>query len=568
VHAEDTVAHPVVQILGHGDLAELTQGDRSDGQLLDLFVNKSDQDAFAAVVRRHGPMVLAVCRRILRNPADADDAFQAAFLVLARKANTLATRELLANWLYGVAFNTARKLRQSNLRRTVREKPLPETLEPAVSAQDSQDELIAILDEELSRLPERYRLPIVLCELQGVTRKEAAKLLDCPEGTVAGRLARARELLAHRLTRRGVALPASLLATVLTERITPAASLVSEVMRAVTTGQVASHISDVTERVLNAMFFKKLKFAMVVVLLCGLVFAGVAGVALLTANAQPGLDPQPKRADDKSAPPKLPADPLAKKSDDKVAPTKLATEVNTSTKVLTHIPLKNVEAQDAATKISQLFPKSVTVAAVRDENAIITYASEADTKEILTALKAMKAEVGESTSPQVKKYTLNFDRVSWYDVLDWYSKETGLVNASNVKTLGNVSIQLPQDKKYSLPEITDIINELLSQQKYLLIRRRATFTVVPADEKIDSTLIPRIDISELPQHGKTEVVQVLIPIKSAVDIAPEVQKLLTPFGAIAALRGHLIVNDTAGNIQRIIQTIKEVEEADKPMPKK
>jgi RNA polymerase sigma factor (sigma-70 family) len=565
VHAEDTVAHPVVQILGHGELAELTQGDRSDGQLLDLFVNKRDQEAFAAVVRRHGPMVLAVCRRILRNPADADDACQAAFLVLARKASTLAARELLANWLYGVAFNTARKLRQSNLRRAVRETQLPETLDPGVDTPDSRAELLAILDEELSRLPDRYRLPIVLCELQGVTRKEAAKLLGCPEGTVAGRLARARDLLARRLTRRGVTLSGSLLATVLSERMTLAASLLSEVLRTVTTGQADSHIADITERVLNAMFFKKLKLVMVIVLLCGLVFAGVAGVALLTANAQPEL-PQPKSADNKSAPPKLPADPLAKKSEDKAAPADLPSERKTSAKVFTHIPLLRLNGNETAEKLTKLFPKSVTIAAVRDENAIIAYASEADTKEILTALKG---EVGESTSPQMKRYTFSFKNTSWADIFDWYAKESGLVNASTIKLAGNVTIMLPQDRKYSLPEITDLINELLSQQKHLLIRRHATFTIVPSDERIDSTLLPRVDLSELPQRGKTELVQVLIPVKPPADvIGAEVSKLLTPFGQVAPIRSHLVVNDTAGNIQRIIQTIKEVEASEVPTPKK
>src|SRR5438552_1618086 len=128
--AEGTVTRTVVQILGHGDIAELARADRTDGQLLDLFVRQRDQEAFAAVVRRHGPMVLGVCRRVLRNHADADDAFQAAFLVLARKAGSLGRRELLAQWLHGVAFNTARRLRRTNARRTLREVPLAEVAEP------------------------------------------------------------------------------------------------------------------------------------------------------------------------------------------------------------------------------------------------------------------------------------------------------------------------------------------------------------------------------------------------------------------------------------------------------
>jgi RNA polymerase sigma factor (sigma-70 family) len=145
---------------------EAARADRTDGQLLDLFVRLRDEAAFAAVVRRHGPMVLGVCRRVLRNAADADDAFQAAFLVLARKASTITTRHLLAQWLYGVAYNTARKLRQSNARRALREGPLAGA-EPLASAPDARDELLVILDEELNQLPDRYRAVLVLCDLEG-----------------------------------------------------------------------------------------------------------------------------------------------------------------------------------------------------------------------------------------------------------------------------------------------------------------------------------------------------------------------------------------------------------------
>ncbi len=534
------MTHTVVQILGHGDIADLARGDRSDGQLLDLFVQKRDQEAFASLVQRHGPMVLGVCRRILRNPADADDAFQAAFLVLARKAGTLTARELLAQWLHGVAFNTARKLRRSNSRRAVREKPLAEVPEPsAAGASELQDELLALLDEELNRLPERYRTPIVLCDLEGATRKQAARLIGCPEGTVAGRLARARAMLADRLTRRGVMLPAVLLAALRIERSAIAAN-VPEVLRAVATGSVAPRVADVTERVLNAMFAKKIKAAVFAMLFCGLVFASMVAMSHLTAKAE--ADP--------AAPPE------AKAEKPKPAP-----EAKPGEKIFTHIPLKTSDANEMAPKLLKLFPKSVTIAPVRDENAIIVYATEAETKEVLAALKG---EVGEpAKSAPEKKYTINFRSTPWADVLAWYAKESGLADVSASRQTGNVTITPPKDRQFTIGEITDLLNEGLLDKKFILIRREKTFVVHPADEKVDPTWIPRVEVADLKSRGKSELVEVVIPLgdkDDAADLAPEIKKLLTPFGDVAFAKGkRLIVRDTVGNLQRITNTLRELD---------
>src|SRR5947209_9820637 len=165
--------------------------DRSDAQLLAAFLAR-DEDAFNVLLRRHGQMVLGVCRRVLGNGHDAEDAFQATFLVLLRKAASLRQRELLGNWLYGVAYRTALEAKTARARRRAKEaamrnRPLPD-------ADDPWCELRPLVDQELERLPEKYRIAIVLCELEGKTRKEAAQLLGCPEGTVAGRLARARTM--------------------------------------------------------------------------------------------------------------------------------------------------------------------------------------------------------------------------------------------------------------------------------------------------------------------------------------------------------------------------------------
>ena len=170
----------------------------SDGQLLEWFIQQRAQAAFTALVRRHGPMVMSVCRRVLRNSHDAEDAFQATFLVLAEKASRLRQPELLANWLYGVAYRTALHARQRAARRSERER---EAASPSSTSSDSEiedREMRRVLDEELQALPEKYRAPLVLCYLEGMTNEEAARMLGWPSGSMSHRLARGRKLLGQR----------------------------------------------------------------------------------------------------------------------------------------------------------------------------------------------------------------------------------------------------------------------------------------------------------------------------------------------------------------------------------
>jgi RNA polymerase sigma-70 factor (ECF subfamily) len=197
----------------------------TDAQLLRRFAARRDQEAFARLVERHGPLVLGVCRRVLGTVQDAEDAFQATFLVLARRAASIRDPELLGNWLYGVASRIARKARAAVQKRQMHEKPsplLPSLVAPTATA---DPDLGPVLDEELSRLPEKYRAAVVLCYLQGKTNEEAARLLRWPTGTVKGRLARARDLLRDRLARRGLQASALLLATYLAEAKARAASV-------------------------------------------------------------------------------------------------------------------------------------------------------------------------------------------------------------------------------------------------------------------------------------------------------------------------------------------------------
>src|SRR5947208_7242539 len=186
-------------------------GGPTDRQLLQGFCARGEQAPFAELVGRDGPMVLRVCRRVLRHEQDAEDAFQATFLVLARKAGSVRKAEALASWLHGVAHRVALRAKRDAGRRRAHEREVQPMPAGATSEADWR-EVQSALDEEIRALPERYRAPFVLCFLEGKSRAEAAAELGLKEGTVWSRLTQARELLRERLGRRGIALPALLAA--------------------------------------------------------------------------------------------------------------------------------------------------------------------------------------------------------------------------------------------------------------------------------------------------------------------------------------------------------------------
>jgi len=302
-HTSTVIQQPLTAT-GPGD-----EADQADGQLLRRFIEHRDEAAFEVLVRRHGPMVMGVCLRVVRNRQDAEDAFQATFLVLVRKAASIASRELLANWLFGVAYNTALKAKAATAKRQLREKQVMAMPEPAVGKQDLRsDDLQAILDQELSRLPEKYRVPIVLCDLEGKTRKEAAGQLGCPEGSVSSRLARARVMLANRLIRKGIVLSSGSLVVQLVNAASACVptSLVVSTVKAGTllaAGQVATaaisvKVAALTEGVLKTMMLTKLKMVAVVTVLLSMVAVGGGLLTYYTAAAQQGhVEKQP--AEDK-----------------------------------------------------------------------------------------------------------------------------------------------------------------------------------------------------------------------------------------------------------------------------
>jgi RNA polymerase sigma factor (sigma-70 family) len=256
-----------------------------DAALLERFLATGDQAAFELLVWRHGPMVLVVCRRVLGHEQDAEDAFQATFLALARKASSIGKREALSSWLYKVAYRTALRARSLAARRLV-DVPLcvtPPSVEPEPDL--VWRDLRPVLDEELNRLPEKYRLPVILCDLEGKTHEEAARQLGCPRATIATRLGRARDLLRLRLTRRGLALPVGAAALALVPGAASAvvpAPLLDLTLRVVSLSGATlaaaqspgSRAATLAQGVLREMFLNKVKSVAAVVLLA----AGVLGL--------------------------------------------------------------------------------------------------------------------------------------------------------------------------------------------------------------------------------------------------------------------------------------------------
>jgi RNA polymerase sigma factor (sigma-70 family) len=251
----------------------------SDAQLLECFTERRDPAAFEALVRRHGPMVLGVCRRVLGASHDVEDAFQATFLVLVRKAGSIVLRETVGGWLYGVAYRTALEARTKRRRRRAREKQVETMPDAAVEPDDTWRELKPLLDKELSRLPEKFRVPVVLCDLEGLPRRQVARQLGLPEGTLSSRLHTGRRTLAQRLSRYGLCLSAGALATALTQRASASvpAPLVSSTVKVASGQAVAATAVALSKEVLKTMFLAKLKLAVGAVMVVAALGAG--GVA-------------------------------------------------------------------------------------------------------------------------------------------------------------------------------------------------------------------------------------------------------------------------------------------------
>jgi RNA polymerase sigma factor (sigma-70 family) len=283
----------------------------SDGQLLDQFLEKQDESAFAALVQRHSPMVWGVCRRVVAHHQDAEDAFQATFLVLARKATSIRPRAMVANWLFGVAHRTALKAKTMAGKRYTREKQVTTMPEPEAVEQNRWGNLELLIDQELANLPDKFRIAIVLCDLEGKKGRDVACHLKIPEGTLASRLRTGRVMLAKRLARHGIVLSGGALATVISRNAASACVptvLVSSTIKAATltaagktvaAGIISANAAALMEGVMKAMLLTKLKTVMTGLLVLGMVAFGGGVVSHQAAVGQQAQSAE--RAGEKSA---------------------------------------------------------------------------------------------------------------------------------------------------------------------------------------------------------------------------------------------------------------------------
>jgi RNA polymerase sigma factor (sigma-70 family) len=269
------------------NLRARTDDDLSDAQLLGRFTDDQEEDAFAALVRRHGPLVLGVCRRILSQVQDAEDVFQATFLVLASRAASIRNRESLGSWLYGVAQRQALKLAAEAARQRGLEQHVPPVQNPDPVAEVEACELRRVLDEEMGRLPEKYRTPLVLCCLAGKTHEEAAREMGWPTGSMSRWLSRAKTLLRERLVRRGIVLTAASLSALPTEAAvsvalssnTVKAAKLFNLGQSAAAGLQATRAATLARGVIQAMYITRLKALTEAFLLLAILGTGAGAIA-------------------------------------------------------------------------------------------------------------------------------------------------------------------------------------------------------------------------------------------------------------------------------------------------
>jgi RNA polymerase sigma factor (sigma-70 family) len=391
----DRLASPVIARIFRGE----SVSGLSEWQLLERYLERRDEVAFEALVARHGPMVLGVCRRMLPDNMEVEDAFQATFLVLVRRARQLGPRDAIGPWLYGVAARVAMRARSEAARRRRLERLAPEAAAEPGDRQVINHELGAVLDDELSRLPSKYRSAIVLCYLQGQTHEEAARLLQWPIGTVKGRLARARDLLRARLIRRGLTLSISTLMLALCrdsraalhrELLDRTVKTSLELAIGQATAQVVSaSIASLVEGVLTSMFMNTLKWSGLAVTVSGLVLTGAVVMARQDGKPQHEAAPSARDAYAKTASVKTaPADAIPAKA---AAVTGVAGELTDDRLPDLRRQLVKAAQSDWSAAIKEFMRTSGSLEPAYQASKRLMEAQDADRKVPLDELTAVRA---------------------------------------------------------------------------------------------------------------------------------------------------------------------------------
>ncbi len=340
-----------------------------EGALLERYVTARDEAAFAALVARHGPMVLGVCRRVLRDERDVEDAFQATFLVLVRRAGAIRDGDLVGRWLHGVAHRVAVRARAHSARRFVREQATSVSIEPAAFASGPADlerrELLSIVDEEVTRLPSALREPVVLCYLEGMTHDEAARRLRWPVGTVRSRMARARDVLRRRLARRGLAADGAALSAALIRLPVPPEwvdatvrsswSFATSPATAAAASLATARPAAIARRILLTMTFTKLSYLGTLGLGLGLAVGGYSALAVVPQDSKPPASSATTAAEN-SVPPTS-AGSRSSRSEDRPGPTPLSVgeELDSAVKQLARVQdslRKPINARDRASEVA------------------------------------------------------------------------------------------------------------------------------------------------------------------------------------------------------------------------
>jgi RNA polymerase sigma factor (sigma-70 family) len=388
----------------------------SEWQLLERYLDRRDEAAFEAIVARHGPMVLGVCRRMLANLTDVEDAFQATFMVLVRRARHLGPRDAIGPWLHGVAARVALRTRCDAARRRRLEPINPDFAAVTLDRSAVDREIAEIIDQELGRLPSKYRHPIVLCYLEGQTHEQAARQLNWPVGTVKGRLSRARELLHSRLARRGLTPSVAALSLALSAETSAALQreLLDRTVRSclkLAAGQataliVSTSITSLVEGVVTSMFLNNLKWAGVATLVCGLAFTGVGVLAR--------QDPAPKK-------------------DDAPAPLKNAAAAPELKIPAENLPTPNIDAIDQQAKLEELSHTLVKAAKQEWEQATdeLTRLNPGPERTYQASKRLMDAQLALRNTPEnkVAQAQAHFERV----------REIARLQHSSLSSRGNLA---------------------------------------------------------------------------------------------------------------------------------